>query len=310
MSLANFFAGELPVLSEIVTFCNNLPISLYADSTGVKSPEVAYRGLLFSHNSLVSLDYLLNFRRSDADLGVVVGASNYSLPMAVGAVANRDLEEVEDDFVTLPPYENVKVAIGSVIRSRRSVRRYSGKTLSLVELSTLLFHAAGVSGSLHVQGVPETATLGKSDHVDLRTVASGGALYPIDLYVFALNVADLPTGAYRYLPKCHALKPVPPPARMPALRELAQFGEIEVEKAALLVGYVYNLFENARKYGDVGLALAFLEAGSISGNVHLLSTALGIGSCDVGSFAKGRWERLLEADGLSRHMIHLTVVGK
>nr|HRC88057.1 streptolysin associated protein SagB [Thermoanaerobaculia bacterium] len=81
MSLEDFFANELPPLSEIVTFCNTLPMSLYADTTGVKSPEVVYRGLMLSQNRLVAEEYLLNSRRSEADLGVVIGTNNYTLPM-------------------------------------------------------------------------------------------------------------------------------------------------------------------------------------------------------------------------------------
>ena len=310
MTLANFFEGELPPLSDIVSFCNNLPISLYAGSTVVKSPEVVFRGLVLSRDRLIAEEYLLNFRRSEADLGVVIGANNYSLPMAVGALANRDLEEEETDLIALPPYQNVRAPIGPVIRSRRSVRRYSGEPVSLSDLSTLLFYAGGISGHLHLENVPETVSLGKSDQLDLRTAVSGGALYPIDLFVLSFNVDHLTAGAYRYLPKPHALKPVGSTGPLPELRRLAQFGEIEIEKAGFMVGYVYNVFENARKYGDAALGFAFIETGAIAAQIHLLATALGIGSCDVGSFSKSRFERLFGADGISRHMIHMTVIGK
>jgi SagB-type dehydrogenase family enzyme len=310
MTLDEFFERELPPLSDIVSFCNNLPMSLYADTTVVKSPEVVFRGLVLSRNRLLSEEFLLNFRRSEADLGVVIGANNYSLPMTVGALANRDLEEDDSGLLPLPPYRNVREPVGSVIRSRRSVRRYSGKALSQVDLSTLLFHGSGVSGHLHVENVQETAALGKSDQVELRTNISGGALYPIDLFVLALNVEGLTPGAYRYHPSKHSLVPLPEASEMPDLAKLAQFGEIQVEKAAFLLGYVYNTFENARKYGDAGLGFAFIEAGAISAHIHLICTALGLGSCDVGSFSKGRFERLFDADGMSRHMIHLTVVGR
>ena len=310
MTLADFFARELPPLSDIVTFCNNLPMSLYADTTVVKSPEVVFRGLVLSQNRLVAEEYLLNFRRSEADLGVVIGTNNYSLPMAVGALANRDQEEDEEGLISLPPYQNVRAPIGPIIRSRRSVRRYSGKGLSLQELSTLLFHCGGVSGQLHVENTPETVSLGKSDHLDLRAAVSGGALYPVDLFVLALNIEQLAAGAYRYLPKHHALKATGPAGPLPDVRKLAQFGEIEVEKAGFLLGYVYNVFENARKYGEAALGFAFIEAGAIASHMHLLSTALGFGSCDVGSFSKSRFERLFDADGISRHMIHLTVIGR
>lgn len=310
MTLDEFFERELPPLSDIVSFCNNLPMSLYADTTVVKSPEVVFRGLVLSKNRLLAEEYLLNFRRSEADLGVIIGANNYSLPMTVGALANRDQEEDESDLLPLPPYRNVREPIGSVIRSRRSVRQYSGKALTQVDLATLLFHGSGVSGHLHVENVPETATLGACDQVELRTNISGGALYPIDLFVLALNVEGLTPGTYRYLPSQHSLAPLPATDEAPELSKLAQFGEIQVEKAAFLLGYVYNTFENSRKYGDAGLGFAFIEAGAISAHIHLICTALGLGSCDVGSFSKGRFERLFEADGMSRHMIHLTVVGR
>src|SRR5205807_7696031 len=123
-------------------------MSLYADTTVVKSPEVVFRGLFLSQNRLVAEEYLLNFRRSEADLGVVIGANNYLNPSVVGALAHRDLQETEEDLISLPPYQNVRADLGPVIRSRRSVRHYSGKGFSLKDLSTLLYHAAGVSGHL------------------------------------------------------------------------------------------------------------------------------------------------------------------
>src|SRR5262249_30093733 len=157
---------------------------------------------------------------------------------------------------------------------------------------------------------PDTVTLGESDHIDLRTSISGGALYPIDLFVLSLNVGQLNSGAYRYIPKHHALKPIGSPELPANLRRLAQFGEIQVEKAGFFLGYVYKFFENARKYGESALGFAFIEAGAIAAHIHLICTAIGLGSCDVGSYSKGRFERLFAADGVSRHMIHLTVVGK
>jgi SagB-type dehydrogenase family enzyme len=310
MTLDQFLERELPQVVDVVSFCGNLPMSLYADTTVVKSPEVVFRGLVLSRNRLVAEEYLLNFRRNEADLGVVIGANNYQNPMVVGAVANRGLEENEEDHISLPPYQNVRANLSAVIRSRRSVRHYSGKGLSLKELSTLLYHAAGVSGHLHPETVPETVTMGKSDQIELRAAVSGGGLYPVDLFVLALNIEGLGAGAYRYLPGTHALKPVGSNGPMPAVAELAQFGEIQVEKACFLLGYVYKVFENARKYGDAGLGFAFIETGAIAAHVHLLCTALGFGSCDVGSFSKTRFERLFDADGISRHMIHLTVVGR
>ncbi len=310
MTSEQFYEQELPTVAKIVMFNNNLPMSLYSDSTGVKSPEVVFRGLNLSKNRLISEQYLLNFKRSQADLGVVIGVNNYKLPEVVSTLVNRDKEEEIEDRITLPPYQKVRAPIGSVIRSRRSIRHYSGQVLKLTELSTLLYYANGISGSLPVEGIPETASLGKSDKIELRNSVSGGGLYPLRLYVFALNVENLAPAIYRYMPKHHALKKEGAINDVSKIADLAQFGDIEIDKANFMLVYVYRLFENSRKYGEAGMAFAFIEAGSISSNVHLISTALNIGSCDVGGFSKNKFEKMLHADGITSHMIHLTVLGK
>jgi SagB-type dehydrogenase family enzyme len=310
MTLSEFMRDELPALADIVTFSNHLPMSLYADTTVVKTPEVVYRGVATSRTTLVAQEYLLNFRRGDADLGFVLGTNNFKLPMVAGALAARDLEDHDEHLVRLPPSRNERAPIGPLIRSRRSTRRYSGAALRIQELSTVLAHAAGVTGHISLSDGPATVTTGDDPQLDLRAVASGGALYPIDLFVVATNVETLAPGAYRYLPRPHALKAAAAGDGLPDTRTLAQFSEIEAEKASCLIVYVYNFFENSRKYGEAGLGFAFIEAGAIAAHIHLLCTALGLGSCDVGGFAKRRLERLLEVDGLSRHVIHLTVIGK
>lgn len=44
LTLETFQANELPLLADVVSFSNNLEMSLYANSTVVKSPEVVFRG--------------------------------------------------------------------------------------------------------------------------------------------------------------------------------------------------------------------------------------------------------------------------
>jgi len=310
MTLAEFVENELPYLADIVSFANNLPMSIYAGSTGVKSPESVYRGLLLSQNGLVAEEYLLNFKGNDADVGIIFGTNNYSKPAVVASLANRGQEEVEDDIVALPPYRLVREPIGSVIRARRSKREYSGKPMTMEDLSTVLYYGDGVSGRLPLQNLPETATLGRLDHIELRTAVSGGALYPIDLCVLALNITGLKSGFYRYLPRYHGLKAVAQSEQGSAVSEVVQFGDIKADHANFIVAYVYRLFDNARKYGESGLAFALIEVGAIATNIHLTCTALGLGSCDVGSFSKRRIEKLLHLDGISQHVLHLTVVGR
>jgi len=310
MTLAEFAGREMPLLTGAVSFCSNLPMSLYADTTVVKSPEVNFRGLVLSQNRLIGEEYLLNFHRCEAEIGLLVGTNNYTVPTVVAALAHRDLEEDESDLIPLPRFENVREQIGPLIRSRRSIRSYSGKPVPVQDLSTLLFHAGGISGHTDVKLAPEPTVFCEDARIDLRAAASGGALYPVDLYVLAMNVTGLPGGAYRYVPKHHALKPVGPGGPLTEVNRMAQFHEIEIGRAGFMVCYVYKYFENARKYGEAAMGFAFIEVGAIAAHIHLVCTALGFGSCDVGNFSKRRFERMLDIDGISSHVIHLTVVGK
>jgi SagB-type dehydrogenase family enzyme len=309
MRMQEFLETELPHLTDVVRFTNSLEMSLYANSTVVKSPEVVFRGLVFSRNRFLSEQYLLNFQRSDADFGRPIGIGNYSLPMVHEALSRREFKQDDGDLIKLPPHRSVNVPIGPVMRSRRSVRTFSGTPQSLDAIATILFHAQGITGRLAPEDVQETVSLGENSGIALRAAPSGGGLYPIDLYLVPLRVVGLSNYPYLYVPDHHALKPVKSPGEEFKLSEAAQFGEIEVDKANFLLIYAYRLLDNSRKYGDCGLAYALIETGQIAENVHLTCAAMGLGSCDVGGFRKHRLEAILGLDGLSQHVVLISVVG-
>jgi SagB-type dehydrogenase domain len=310
---------ELPQLSNIVNFCANVPISLYSDTTIVKTPETCFRGLYYSTNRLAGEEFLLNYRRSNSDLSMVIGIKAYKSFQVRGAMANRPLldEEVLQESLKLPPPGKLNVPLGPVIQSRRSKRNFSGKPIEMKDLSTLLFYCQGVSGiadiSLDIEGgLPATKTLGAEYKNNLRNVSSGGAVYPIDLYLIVTGVEKLDKGIYKYLPNTHSLQQIRKlqESDISTLQNsLACFQGVESDKIDVFVIFVYNMSLNSRKYGDSGVAFALIEAGEIAQNIHLTSTALGLGPCDIGGYGKQQFEKFIGIDGLSKHMIHLTILG-
>lgn len=309
MTLDEFKENELRFLADVIHFGSIQQSSVYTDTTAVKSPEVAFRGLVFSRNHLASEEYLLNYRGAVTDMGLMSGVNNFMSPVAVTAVAATRVQPNDDKAIPLPKYDALRTPLGAAIRSRRSVRHYSGKKMTLEELSTLLFYAQGETGTMRVN-IPDSVTLGDVNEMGLRAAPSGGGLFPIHLYFLALNVAGLDPGIYRYVPpRAGIVREGPLPAGL-QLGTLGEYGEMQTDKASLLFIYVYRLFENSRKYGDLGLAFAFMEIGATLQNIHLTCTSLGIGSCDVGGIKKRACERLIGVDGLSDHVMHLTLVGK
>ena len=321
MSLLEFKQRELPVILSIFDFASYIPASVYLESTGVKLPEATYRSSLISETRLISEEYLLNAKRSSLDMGIPIGVFSYSAPGVIGSMAYRHLkdeeeQEKEDNIISLPPYKNINVSLSSVIRSRRSVRQMSGQQMSIQQLSNILFYANGVTGEFELDfedsGKLKTWSLGSKIVNNTRSAPSGGGLYPVYMYLVIQNTEKINDGIYLYLPNTHLLKKVLvfDDEHKKQLKQIMNFGiNFEPEKINLAIFYVYHLYENSRKYGDMGLQFALIEAGEIAQNIHLTCTALNIASSDVGGFEKVPCERFLGIDGLSKHIIHLTVVG-
>jgi SagB-type dehydrogenase family enzyme len=93
-----------------------------------------------------------------------------------------------------------------------------------------------------------------------RPVPSGGARYPVDLYVAGAGVPGLPDGVYRYQPGHHALARVAGTAPGPP-------------GLTALVGV--DFARNAFKYGDFGYRLHCLDAGAVVAELVAVAGWLG-----------------------------------
>lgn len=311
MKIQEFVEEELPLLTGMVTFNTYLPISPYAESVGVKTPETCLRGALFSQNRNLGEMYLLNCSEAEASIAQGTGVSAYLEPNVILSMAHRDLKEPSrEESLTLPsPKRGFRAPLSGTILARRSVRDYSGEPIKLADLSTILYYGDGVSGEIPVRDIPvKSAILGENHVIKLRTAPSGGALYPIDIYILVINVEKLEPGVYLYSPSNHTIKSIKSVPKEELCR-IAYPKEIDLTKIGVMIVFVYNTYMNARKYGDSALGFAFIEVGEISQNIHLVCTALGSGSCDIGAYHKHRLEKLLDIDGFHSHAVHLIVIG-
>ncbi|MFJ7962463.1 SagB/ThcOx family dehydrogenase [Streptomyces sp. NPDC096324] len=280
-------------------------VSVYSTTTVVRAPEAVVRGRWSPGvHGFVGEELLLNHRRSGRDLGMQLGVSRYYGHDAVLSSANSSLREREKDAIALPEHRRLKGGLTSTVAGRRSGRQFSGRPASLDELATVLWHGQGITGSLPVP----TPTVADAA-VPLRTAPSGGGLYPIQLAVLVQHVKGLAPGAYEYQPHSHTLHPFHRPLAPVDLAEHVLTTDVEFDKVAFALVYVYNLYVNSQKYGDSGLVFALIEAGGISQNIHLARTALGMIGCDQGGYDKQKLEKTLGFDGTSRHVIHFTLVG-
>jgi SagB-type dehydrogenase family enzyme len=186
---------------------------------------------------------------------------------------------LESATVALPkPKTSGRISVEEAIWKRRSVRNYLRKPITLAQLSQILWAAQGITDK-------------ESGH---RAAPSPGAKYTLELYVFAREggVTTLPAGVYHYEPAVHTITRVKTGDYTSSLQSAAR-GQEQVGQAAAIIA-ITGVFERATaKYGERGVQYALQESGSAAENIHIESTALGLGTVMMGSFDDARVGHLI-----------------
>jgi len=203
--------------------------------------------------------------------------------------------------VALPSPRKASLPLCDAIEARRSQRAFDAAPLGGDELSALLLSAYGVTGALEspagVQALP------------LRAVPSGGALYPLELYVAALRVDTLDPGLYHFDPLRPALEVLRAELAPDEVASLSTYPEIVSGCAALVL--VAAIFGRTRfKYGLRGYRFALLEAGHVVQNLVLAATALGLGAVPLGGFYDRLTDDFLGLDGVNESTVYTIAVGR
>ena len=190
------------------------------------------------------------------------------------SLAARD---VDDGPILLSrPEVEIGMPVERTLATRRSIRDFSDEPLSLAQVSQLLWAAQG-------QTSPE----------GYRAAPSAGALYPLDAYLAAGEVAGLAAGVYLYDPRDHALEGIAPLDRRRQLSDAA-LGQGWIRRAAAVIVLAAVYRRTTRKYGERGHRYVHMEAGHAAQNVYLQAASLGLGTTTVGAFYDERIRAVLE----------------
>lgn len=174
-----------------------------------------------------------------------------------------------------PPRSEGGYSVEQALSSRRSVRMYAPRPVSLSDMSQILWSCQGISGP-----------------GGFRTAPSAGALYPLEVYLVAGEVEGLSPGIYHYLPADHTLVAI----RSGDFRnELAESAlnqtAVRDAPAVLVITAVYD--RTTGKYGERGIRYVDMEAGHAAENVYLQAGSLGIGTVSIGAFHDGGVQGIL-----------------
>lgn len=194
--------------------------------------------------------------------------------------------------IMLPqPQTEGTLSVEQALAKRRSVRSFASTSLRLAEAAQLLWAAQG-----------------KTDKEGHRTAPSAGALYPLDLYLVAAKVDEVPPGVYHYRPEQHSIEPVSLGDRRTPLSQ-ASHGQPSIADAPAVFIFAAEYSRSTAKYGARGERYAHIEVGHAAQNVYLQSAALGLGTVAVGAFDDEKVKSVLALPKKSA-VLYLMPVGK
>ena len=185
------------------------------------------------------------------------------------------------------------LSVEKAIANRRSQRDFSGETMSLAELSHLLYYSSGITDKRH----------------GLRAAPSAGATYPIEVYAIVNNVEGLTKGIYHYLIASHELE-LTREGDFRNEMSRAALQEMMVRQANVIFALSAVLQRTQRHYRERAQRYIFFEAGHIAQNTYLVATSLGLGACAIGAFHDDEFNRVIGLDGKDESALYLLAVGK
>ena len=190
--------------------------------------------------------------------------------------------------------QSLSPSLKGLLKIRKCIRSFSNKSLTLSELSFLLWASTGIRV--------------EEDGYEFRTAPSAGALYPIETYILANNVEDLPKGLYHYNIKLNALEELKVGELSEELAHSALNQEMCIEASVVFIWTA--VFSRSKwKYRQRAYRYVYLDAGHIAQNLALSATDIDLGSCPIGAFFDDEINSILGLDGKEESVIYLTVVG-
>lgn len=208
-------------------------------------------------------------------------------------------DAVRHDLVDPEEFPSLGLSLIDAIAQRRSHRDFTADSLTLEEVSILLWHTQGGTG--HAANTNERP---------LRATPSGGARYPLETYLFANRVEDLETGLYRLDPLGFQLVEVKQDPDLPRQLQAACFGAQFISDAAVVVAFAAVPYRTEWRYGYIAHRLIAYEAGHAAQNLYLTAGAIGGGACAVAAYHQPTLDRLLQVDGENEFSLYLVAIGK
>lgn len=297
---------EQSIILEQASYTNSYSAFIpWANSIGFKVNSLRYQEQRLS--TRLAEDFLANLGFTRDDVESECSMQTYFESIGSAMLSFSSIEDNDQlKKIKLPNGAPLRMSLENLIRDRRSVRQYTGDSIPLNYAASIIKAGLGVTSTQEIS-LGQTATTSLS----FRAVPSAGGIYPTELYLVSLNVDRLEKGIYQYNPAEDCLVRLYGNDAVEKLLNCFSVPEdlISIKRSGFLCLLIGSAPKSMYKYGNRGLGFTIHEVGSISQNIHLAVTSLGLGSVDCASFFSDEAHRLLNLDGVFRHLFHTIVVG-
>lgn len=192
----------------------------------------------------------------------------------------------------------IKTNIFDIFKDRISHRSFSSKSLSLEELSFLLWSTQGVK---EIKG---------NNYATLRTVPSAGARHPFETYIAVNRVEGLKSGVYRYSALTHQLVSIFENDDLEEKITELCFGQKFAGKSAVTFIWSVVPYRGEWRYSVVAHKPMVLDAGHVCQNLYLACEAIGCGTCAIAAYDQKEIDKFLDLDGDDEFVMYVSPVGK
>jgi SagB-type dehydrogenase family enzyme len=187
------------------------------------------------------------------------------------------------------------LSLDEALLRRKSIRHYAPTPMTTDQISYLLWAATGLQRTERGN--------------EYRTAPSAGALYPVETYVVANRIEEVPAGVYHYSVRHHSLEIIKEGEFSSDIAIAALGQKMCLEAAAVFIWTA--IFRRSKwKYGERAYRYIYLDAGHIGQNLALAATAIGLGSCQVGALFDEEVNSIIGVDGTEESVVYMSVAGK
>ena len=207
--------------------------------------------------------------------------------------------------VTLTKPENIqqdKSTLKDVLEKRKSIRMYSNENISLDSLSYFLYYTARIKNIFK----------SKEGTLTERPYPSGGARYPLEIYVANNRIIDIQKGIHYYDPLKHQLILINNNKNYQKKfnKFLLDVQYPLMDREPDIVFIITAVFARTMwKYEKLGMSLILSDLGCLYQTMYLLATEMKLAPCPIGKTEENLVKNWLNLDWLEESHVGTFMLG-